>query len=41
MEPDSNDLAGALSGLGEDLLLLSFRPSDGSIVTAASINYGL
>ena len=41
MEPESNDLAGALSGLGEDLLLLSFRPSDGSIVTAASINYGL
>jgi hypothetical protein len=41
MEPESSGLTDALSGLGEDLLLLSFRPSDGVIVTGARINYGL
>jgi hypothetical protein len=41
MEPAKNDLADALNGLGEDLLLLSIRPSDGGIMTSARINYGL
>lgn len=41
MESDSNGLADALSGLGEDLLLLSVRPGDGRLMTASRINYGL
>ena len=35
------ELAEGLSRLGEDLLLLAVRPRDGSIVTAAQINFGL
>lgn len=41
MEPGGRDLADELSGLGEDLLLLSIRPRDGVIATIARINYGL
>lgn len=41
MEPGGRDLADTLSGLGEDLLLLSIRPSDGKILTVSRISYGL
>jgi hypothetical protein len=41
MEPSGQDLPDALSGLGEDLLLLSIRPRDGVILTFSRIKYGL
>ena len=41
MEPTGSRLAEALTGLGEDLLLLSIRPRDGLIMTISRINYGL
>jgi hypothetical protein len=41
MGTSDQGLAEDLRGLGEDLLLLSVRPSDGRIVTIARIGYGL
>lgn len=41
MEPGENALADSLSGLGEDLLLLSIRPRDGKILTFNRVGYGL
>ena len=41
MEPADHSLADALSGLGEDLILLSVRPRDGVLVTFHRLTYGL
>ncbi len=41
MEPGDHRLADALSGLGEDLILLSVRPRDGVLITFNRLTYGL